>query len=114
MNQITIIGNLTADPKRRDVETANGPQTVCNFTVAVNRTRGAAETADYFRVSCWRKQAENAMKYLAKGRKVCVVGPVSARGCVDCNGAACASLEITAESIEYLSGRPQSGGDANE
>lgn len=114
MNQITIIGNLTADPESRTVETANGQQTVCNFTVAVNRMRGGQETADFFRVACWRKQAENAAKYLKKGSKVCVMDPVTARAFLSNDGQACASLEVTAEAIEYLSRRAQSGGETDE
>lgn len=114
MNQTTIIGNLTADPKSRTVETANGQQLICNFTVAVNRARGGQETADFFRVACWRKQAENAMKYLKKGSKVCVMGPVSVRAYLSNDGQACASLEVTAENIEYLNSRAQNGGETDE
>ena len=35
MNKLTIIGNLTRDPELRSVNTANGPVSVCSFTVAV-------------------------------------------------------------------------------
>ena len=78
MNRLTIIGNLTAEPELRS--TPNG-KSVCNFTVAVNR-RNKIEgqpDADFFRVSAWNQLGENCAKYLAKGRKVCVVGAVSVR-----------------------------------
>ena len=39
MNKLTIIGNLTRDPELRSVTTANGPVSVCDFTVAVNSRR---------------------------------------------------------------------------
>ena len=37
MNTLHIIGNLTANPKSRVVNTANGTSSVCDFTVATNR-----------------------------------------------------------------------------
>lgn len=37
MNALHIIGNLTANPESRIIKGEREPQTVCNFTVAVNR-----------------------------------------------------------------------------
>ena len=111
MNLLTITGNLTADPKSRTVQTANGDAYVCGFTVAVNRRRGQDSAADYFRVSCWGKQGENCMQYLAKGRKVLVTGSVSARGYTAQDGSARASLEVFADRVEFLSPRPESRPD---
>lgn len=79
MNKLTIIGNLTGNPESKVVNTQNGSKTVCNFTVAVNRKVRGENVADFFRVACWDKQAENAMKYLTKGKKVAVVGAVTCR-----------------------------------
>lgn len=100
MNKLTIIGNLTSDPEQRT--TATG-KTVTSFSVAVNR-RGGNE-ADFFRVSAWDKTAENCGKFLSKGRKVCVVGPVSVRTYQANNGETRASLEVTANEVEFLSPR---------
>ena len=100
MNKLTIIGNLTKDPALRTT-----PQglSVCDFTVAVNR-RGKDET-DYFRVTVWRQLAEICAKHLAKGRKVCVVGAVSARTYQANDGQTRVSLEVTADDVEFLSPR---------
>lgn len=98
MNKLTIIGNLTRDPELRT--TAQG-LTVCDFTVAVSRRK--SDESDFFRVTAWRQLGENAAKYLAKGRKVCVVGPVSARVYQTQNGETRVSLEVTAEDVEFLS-----------
>lgn len=105
MNKLTIIGNLTRDPELRTT-----PQgiSVCDFTVAVNRRK--SDESDFFRVTAWRQLGENAAKYLAKGRKVCVVGPVSARSYQTQNGETRVSLEVTAEDVEFLSSR----GEQNE
>lgn len=98
MNKLTIIGNLTKDPELR--ATPQGIN-VCDFTVAVNRHKG--EGSDFFRVTAWRQLGENAAKYLAKGRKVCVVGAVSARAYQTQSGETRVSLEVTAEDVEFLS-----------
>lgn len=109
MNRVTIIGNLTENPEARVVNTANGTQNVCNFTVATNRFVRGQKRTTFFRVSCWGKQADNAMKYLLKGRKVAVVGPVGASAYVAQDGSARARLEVYAEEIEYLSSKQDDG-----
>ena len=108
MNKSVIIGNLTRDPELR--KTQDGIH-VCNFTVAVNRrTRaGGQPEADYFRVTAWRTLGENCAKYLAKGRKVCVTGPVAARAYTGNDGIVRATLELTADEVEFLSARRDQG-----
>lgn len=110
MNRVTIIGNLTEDPQGRTVNTVNGTQNVCNFNVATNRFIHGQKRTTFFRVSCWGKQADNAMKYLTKGRKVAVAGPVEASAYVAQDGSARARLEVYADEIEYLSSARQDGG----
>lgn len=107
MNKLTIIGNLTADPVLR---TTQAGINVCDFTVAVNRRRKAEgqPEADFFRVSAWRQLGENCQKFLIKGRKVCVVGPVSVRTYQGNDGSTKASLEVTAEDVEFLSPKSES------
>lgn len=107
MDKTMVIGNLTADPVSRIVNTASGEATVCNFNIAVNRYSGGNKLTKYYQVTCWNKQAENASKYLAKGSKVFVSGIVSARAFTTREGALNASLSITASEIEYLSGKQE-------
>ena len=104
MNKLTIIGNLTSEPELR---TTPSGKNVCNFSVAVNR-RNKAEgqpDADFFRVSAWNQLGENCSKYLAKGRKVAVIGSVSVRTYETQNGKHGASLEVLAQEVEFLSSR---------
>lgn len=103
MNKLTIIGNLTRDVELRTTSTGKD---VASFTVAVNR-RGRTNEADYFRVSAWNGLAETCHKYLAKGRKVCVIGAVSCRTYKGNDGVERASLEVTADDVEFLSAAPQ-------
>ena len=107
MNRLTIIGNLTRDPELRTTPSGTN---VCSFTVAVNR-RGRRDAqnnqpeADFFRVSAWNQLGENCARFLAKGRKVAVVGPVSVRTYQGNDGQTHASLEVMANEVEFLSSR---------
>ena len=105
MNRLTIIGNLTNDPELR---TTQAGDSVCTFTVAVNRPKknGQDNGADFFRVTAWRALGENCKKYLLKGKKVAVVGPVSVHTYQANNGETKASLEVTATDVEFLSANP--------
>ena len=107
MNKLTIIGNLTRDPEMRTTSTGVN---VCTFTVAVNRRgrrdeQNSQPEADFFRVTAWRQLGENCGKFLAKGRKVCVIGPVSVHTYTGNDGTTRASLEVTADDVEFLSAR---------
>ena len=110
MNKIILIGNLTRDPELRT--TPNG-YTVCDFTIAVNDRRGRnqqnvsgqQDTAQFFRVTAWRQLGENCAKYLAKGRKVFVSGPLTARTYQANDGSTRVSLEVQADDVEFLSSR---------
>ena len=103
MNKLTIIGNLTADPEMR--ATPNG-KTVTNFTVAVSR-KGDKDKTDFFRCAAWGKTGEVCGQYLSKGKKVCVVGEVSARAFTDKQGEAKASLEVFVTEVKFLSPRSE-------
>ena len=103
MIDLVIIGNLTADPKERTVNTSNGQKTVADFTVAVN-SRRQNEDATFIRVSAWDKLGENCAKWLIKGRKVAVrADNITARTYTRADGTAAASLEVTARDVEFLS-----------
>lgn len=108
-----IIGNLVRDPELR---TTSSGVNVCGFTVAVNKPKknGQDQGADYFSVTAWRERGEMCAKFLTKGKKVCVVGPVGVRTYQKQSGETGVQLEVTAEEVEFLSPRnenidPQSG-----
>lgn len=103
MNKIFLIGNLTRDPELR--ATKNG-KSVCTFNIAVNkRFAQENETAQFYRINAWGKLGETAEKYLAKGRKVAVVGELEGRLYSDKNGNAKISLDVNADEIEFLTPR---------
>ena len=114
MNRIVIIGNLTKAPEQRTTQSGIA---VTTFTVAVNRrkTQEGQPDADFFRVTAWRGLAETCGKYLDKGRKVCVIGPVSISTYNGQDGQTRASLEVTAEDVEFLTPKnEQSENDSHQ
>ena len=99
MNKLAAIGNLTRNPELRS--TPNGIP-VCTFAIAVNG-RKQDEPATFFRVTAWRQLGENCNRYLTKGKKVFVSGPVSVSTYTAKDGTTRASMEITADDVEFLS-----------
>lgn len=109
MNKIFLIGNLTGDPELRT--TPNGVS-VCTMNIAVNRRQGGnrdERQTDFFRVTAWRQLGETCSRFLAKGRKIAVIGELSARTYEAKDGTTRVSLEVTADEVEFLS--PREGAD---
>ena len=106
INKLIIIGNLCSGPTSRTVSSGS---TVCSFTLAVNRRskRDGQPEADFFRVSAWNKLGDVCQRYLAKGRKVCVVGSVSVSSYEAKDGTTRFSLDVFAEDVEFLSPKEQ-------
>ena len=102
MNKIILIGNLTRDPESR---TTPSGHTVCNFDIAVNDRRGGQDNTLYFRVAAWDRTGESCQRYLSKGRKVFVAGPLSYRTYQANDGTTRVSLEVNANDVEFLSSR---------
>ena len=103
MNKLFLIGNLTADPQSR---TTQDGKHVCTFTVAANRRKTANANqpdADFFRISAWGELGNNCARYLTKGKKVNVIGPVSVSTYQTQNGETRAQMNVYAEKVEFLS-----------
>ena len=109
--QITLIGNLGNDPEMR--YTPSGVP-VASFNLAVNKSwtdaeGGKQDKTTWFRVTAWRKLAEIAAQYLAKGKQVLIVGELEdARAFTDRDGNNRASLEVTAQTIKFLGAKDAS------
>ncbi len=103
-NKITIMGNLGRDPELRYTPQGDA---VCNFSVAVSekkrdKTGELQEITNWFRVTLWRKQAENASKYLTKGSPIYIEGRLSVDEWTDRDGKTRYTLEITATDMHFV------------
>lgn len=114
MNNVTLIGRLTADPK---LTYTQGGSPYCSFTLAVDRSlskqkREEAQaqgrpTADFPRVIVWGPQAENCNKYLAKGSKCAVEGRIQTSSYTDSQGQKIYNTDVIGERVEFLDGNRQ-------
>ena len=115
MNKVYLIGNLTRDPEMRS--TSSGIP-VCNFSIAVNRRFKNAQTGqqetDFFNIVAWRQLAELCGRYLAKGRKVAVVGSIQTRTYEAQDGSKRSAFDIVADEVEFLSTQSASGASSGD
>ncbi len=116
--KVIIVGNLGRDPEMR--YTPDGTP-VTTLNVAVNRVWNSpdgsrGEETAWFRVTAWRRTAEVAAQYLAKGRQVMVEGYLQVdkatggpRVYQRNDGTYGASFELTADRLVLLGGRGEAG-----
>jgi single-strand DNA-binding protein len=100
--QVTIVGNVGQSPDTR--QTPSG-KTVTKISVAVNEKYGDKETTTWYNVSCWDKLGEIVSQYVTKGMLVLVVGRVSVRAYTNKAGEPAASVDVTAQTVKFLSGK---------
>jgi single-strand DNA-binding protein len=113
INRVIITGNLTRNPELRSLSSGNS---VCSLRVACNGRRRNPSTQEwedqpnYFDVTVWGAQGENCSRYLTKGRPVAVDGRLQWREWTDKEGQKRQSVDIVAESVQFLGGRDDAGG----
>ena len=104
LNLWTIAGNLTKEPALNHLEDGTA---VCHLRVAVTSRREAAGPA-YVDVTAWRRDAEHCAKYLRKGSRVCVAGPLHATVVTLKDGRPILDLAVDAKYLEFMGGpRPE-------
>jgi single-strand DNA-binding protein len=111
INQVILMGNLTRDPELR---TTPSGQSVCSFSLAVNRSwqgqDGTQQDAvDYFDITAWGKLGELVNQYLSKGRKCLVQGRLSQRSWEQ-DGQKRSKVEVVASDVTFLDGGGNAGG----
>jgi len=103
-----IIGNVGRDPELRYTQSGVA---VCDFSVAVSRrwtdrtTNEQREKTTWFRVSAWRGLAETCNQYVRKGMQIMVTGEIDASAFTGQDGQARASLDLTAQNVQFLGSR---------
>ena len=116
LNRVVLTGNLTRDPELRSLPSGSS---VCSLRVACNTRRKDNATGEwvdkpnYFSVTVWGAQGENCARYLSKGRPVGIDGRLEWREWQTQDGQKRESIEIIAESVQFLGGREDGGGGGN-
>ncbi len=113
INRVVMTGNLTADPELRSLPSGNS---VCSLRIACNTRRkdGASgewvDKPNYFNVTVWGAQGENAARYLSKGRPVAIDGRLEWREWEAQDGTKRQATDIIADSVQFLGSRDDASG----
>jgi single-strand DNA-binding protein len=113
INRVILTGNLTRDPELRSLPSG---MSVCSLRIASNTRRKDGQSGEwvdkpnYFDVTIWGRQGENAAQYLSKGRPVAVDGRLEWREWQDQQGNNRQSVEIVADNVQFLSSPDGPGG----
>jgi single-strand DNA-binding protein len=99
MNSVSLIGRLVREP-----ELKTGDMSVCKFTIAIDRPvrAGQEKQADFPRIVCFGKTAENCEKYLSKGKQVAVEGRIQTGSYKDKEGKQVYTTDVIANRVEFL------------
>jgi single-strand DNA-binding protein len=99
MNNVTLIGRLTADPEVRIVGEG---KIVCNFSLAIDDPYAKEDRADFIRITVFGGQGENCRKYLRKGFLAGVSGRIRSDKYTDAEGVKRYPVDIVAERVQFL------------
>src|SRR3954454_13309798 len=116
INRVVLTGNLTRDPELRNIPSSGN--SVCSLRIAVNTRRRDqdgqwVDKPNYFDVTVWGAQGENCAQYLQKGRPVAIDGRLEWREWQDQQGNKRQSVDIIADSVQFLSSPEGFNGGGN-
>lgn len=101
MNEVTILGRLTADP---EVKTTAGGKSVCRFTVAVQKPK--KDGADFIPCTAWEGTAEFVGKWFKKGKFIAVHGSLQTNS-YEKDGKKTSYLDVLCRNAYFTEGRAQ-------
>lgn len=111
VNKVILVGNLGRDPEVRS--TQSGTQ-VATLNIATTERRkdkdgNWGDHTEWHRVSLFGRTAENAGRFLKKGRQVYIEGRLQTRKWQDKDGNDRYTTEIVADTLHFLGGRDGGG-----
>lgn len=104
LNRVSLIGNLGKDPEMRQTQSGTAVGTL-RLGVTERRKEGDdyKDHTEWVSVVCFGKTAENAAKYLQKGRQVFVEGRLQTRSWDDkATGQTRYTTEVIASQLLFL------------
>lgn len=99
INNINIMGRLTADPEIR--YTGNDNVCVCNFSLAHTRplSKNGERITDFFDCVAWRGRAEFLERNFSKGDMIAIAGKLYSESFVDKNDIKGTAIKIVQKNI---------------
>ena len=108
VNKAILIGNVGADPEVRSLESG---VKVCRIRVAtterVRKDDGWGDHTEWHNVVLWRGLADVADKYVRKGSRIYVEGPLRSNEWTDKDGNRRVTVEIIASDMKLLDRRAE-------
>ena len=99
MNNISLVGRLTADPELK--QTPNGNDVVA-FTVAVDRyVKDGEKKADFIPCVAWKTTALFIARYFRKGQFIGLTGRLETRPFTDKEGNKRTAYEVVADRVYF-------------
>ncbi len=107
MNNVSLIGRLTADPELRHTQSGVA---MARFTVAVDRRVKAGEErqADFISVTAWRQTAEFVCKYFSKGNRIALTGSIRTGSYTAQDGSKRYTTDVWADNVEFCESKNSS------
>ena len=109
MNNVSLIGRLTADP---ELKTTPSGLPYVRFLLAVDHTfvrQGEERQADFITILAWRKTAEFVCRYFTKGQRIALTGRIQTGSYTDKDGGKRYTFEVVAENVEFCEAKKDSG-----
>ena len=101
INNVTIMGRLTAAPELKVTESGTS---VLRFCVAVERAyvpKGQERQTDFINVVAWRQTAEFVDRNFNKGQMIAVEGSIQTRKYQDGQGNTRTAFEVVANNVSF-------------
>lgn len=114
LNRVSLIGNLGKDPEVRYTQSGTAVGTL-RLGVTERRKEGEEykDQTEWVSVVCFGKTAENASKYLQKGRQIFVEGRLQTRSWEDkTSGQTRYTTEVIANQLLFLGSAKEGGAPA--
>lgn len=111
-NQVTLVGNVGADPEIRNLDSG---AKVANFNIATSErwkdkeSGELKEKTEWVRIVLWSGLAEVAEKYVKKGSQLFLQGKLRSRKYTDKDGVDHYITEVFADTLKLL-GRKEGNG----
>lgn len=112
INNVTLMGRLTAAPEHRTTQSGTN---VATFCLAVDRRfqqKDAPKQTDFINCVAWRSTADFIARYFDKGDMIAVTGEIQTRKYQDKNGNNRVAVEVVIDNVSFCGGK-NSGADQN-
>ena len=111
MNNVVLIGRIVSDLELRKIQQ---DMSVCNFTLAVNRSFSRDDKTDFIDCVAWNKRAELMTQYVGKGSLIAISGSIQVDNYETNEGEKRRATRIVCNSVEFLEPRKNNNQPSDE